>query len=111
MSASKSVSSRAFSCGVIALRLEPQRIPWWQSTSWAPARAARSNSSRWADTPVTTGRTSSAPGHLEAVRPVVVERAGVEQLVEEGDDLVAVGHRRTNRIGGTLANGVGRYRR
>jgi hypothetical protein len=33
-----------------------------------------------------------AARHLEPVRAVVVERPRVEQLVEEGDDLVAAGH-------------------
>ena len=47
--------------------------------------AARSNSSRWAETPVTTFATLSRPGHLQPVRPVVLERAGIEQLVEVRD--------------------------
>jgi hypothetical protein len=33
-----------------------------------------------------------APGDLEPVRPVVVERLGIEQVVEERDQLVAGGH-------------------
>jgi hypothetical protein len=30
--------------------------------------------------------------HLQAVRPVVVEGVGVEEVVAEGEDLVAIGH-------------------
>ena len=38
---------------------------------------------------MTTLVTSALPGHLQAVGAVVVERLDVEQLVAEGDDLVA----------------------
>jgi hypothetical protein len=36
----------------------------------------------------------ASAGDLEPVRPVILERRGVEQLVAPGDDLVAGGHAR-----------------
>ena len=92
MSASNSACSRRLSTGVSERGWKSQNRPWWQSTSCAPAAAAVSNSSSPADTPVTTSSTSVGAGHLEAVGPVVVEARGLEQVVEEGDELVAVRH-------------------
>ena len=43
-----------------------QNMPWWTSTSWAPAAAARSKSSRELETPQAIFVTSSATDDLEA---------------------------------------------
>ena len=69
MSSPNRISSRTRWAGVTGCGREPQMIPWWQSTIWAPARAAARNSSRWAETPVTTLRTSRAPGTWSPLGP------------------------------------------
>ena len=48
--------------------------------------------SRFAETAVAIASTSGRPGTWSPFGAVVVERAGVEQLVAERDDLVARGH-------------------
>ena len=40
MSAANSACRRRLAWTPIACGREPQTIPWWQSTSWAPAAAA-----------------------------------------------------------------------
>ena len=67
-------------------------IPWWQSTICAPGPG------RLPEQLAVGGHAGhhlshlSGAGHLEAVGAVVLEGPGVEQIVEEGDELVAVGH-------------------
>ena len=69
MSASKSVCSRRLIDAPIVRGWKSQNNPWWQSTNCARSAAARSNSSSWADTPVTTTSTSVAPGTWRPLGP------------------------------------------
>ena len=68
-----------------------QNMPWWTSTSCAPAAAARSKSSREDETPHAIFVTSSAPSTCRPGRAVLGEAVDLEQLVRVADDLVAVG--------------------
>ena len=98
----------------------PQKIPWWQSTSCAPSRSAASNSSRWAETPVTTSSTSPppAPGGRSARSPRTRARRGDRRGTRRSASLL--GHRAAASLlqlerlerqvagGGDLLGAVGR---
>ena len=69
-----------------------QKSPWWTSTSCAPAAAARSNSSRDAETPLTIFATSAAPTTCRPGGANSGQFAHLEQLVRVPDDLVPARH-------------------
>ena len=64
----------------------PQNRPWWTSTRSAPASIAWLEQRRAGTDPGDDGRNVVAARDLKPVRSVVVERAGVEQRVEVGDE-------------------------
>ena len=96
MSAPNRISSRTRWAGVIGCGREPQMIPWWQSTIWAPARG------RVREQLAVGGHAGdhlahlARAGHLEAVGAVVLERLGESSSSSrKRDELVAVCHRAT----------------
>ena len=82
-SAPNSGRRRSASTGVSPVGWKSQNSPWWTSTSSAPSSTARSNSSRWAETPVTT-RVDRGPGRgtCRPLGPRSLKAPGFEQLVE-----------------------------
>ena len=98
MSWRNSGRSRSASSGVSPTGAKFQNSPWWTSTSCARSCTARSNSSRWAVTPVTTRSIRAEPGYLQPVGTHVLERGGIQQLVERTDQLVDVGHLSASRV-------------
>ena len=68
--------SRPARTGVRPVGWKSQNSPWWTSSSCASSSTARSISSRWAETPVTTRRPPRRPGTCRPFGPRSAKRAG-----------------------------------